>query len=170
MAAITTIIAVASLAVGAASYVSSQESRKEASSNYANAAVEQRKAQSEQKALNAQRAANERRQQVREERVQRAKVLQASENTGTDGSSGEFGATGGLATQLGANIGTNLGQIAGANRISDLNQSAANFNSAAQSNLSSAQGAESLFGLSNSIFNAAGGFGTIKTAYNKATK
>lgn len=166
MPAITSIIAVASLTVGAAAYVSSQEARGEAKEAAGLAAEEGRKSQSEVKALNAQKAAGERRQQVREERVRRAKVEQGASNTGVSESSGEAGAISGLATQLGANIGTNLGQLQGANAISGFNQAAADFNTSAQNSMSDAAGAQNLFALSGSIFNAAGGVGAIKTIFN----
>lgn len=164
MAAITTIVAVGALALGAASYVSSEAARGEAKQAAAASAEEQRKSQSEVKALNAQKAANEQRQQVREERIRRARVEQGATNTGADGSSGEFGATSGLASQLGANIGTNIGQLAGAQRISMFNQNAADFSTQAQQSMSDAQGASNLMGLSMNIFNAAGGFGVFKSA------
>jgi hypothetical protein len=155
MAALTTIAAIGALVVGAASYVSAEKNRKEAQANYAAQAAEQGKARQEERALNAQAAANERRQQIREERVRRARLLQSAENTGTEGSSGQLGAEGGFATQLGAAIGSNLGRLAGAERITQLGQSAANFGSAAQSSLSSMQANQNLFGLSTTIFSAA---------------
>lgn len=153
--ATSTYFAIAALVVGTKSYISAEQNRKEAQANYRAQAQEQEKARNEERALNAQSAANERRQQIREERVRNARLLQASENTGTEGSSGAFGAVGGFATQLGANIGSNLGRLSGADRISGYNQSAVNFGSAAQSNLSSMQANQNLFGLSTTIFSAA---------------
>jgi hypothetical protein len=78
--------------------------------------------QAEEKASNASEAALERRRQIREERVKRARILQSAENTGVEGSSGELGAIGSLATTLSANLGTNLGRITSANRVSGINQ------------------------------------------------
>lgn len=163
MAAISTIVAIGALVIGGASYISSEQARGDAKQAAADSAAEQRKSQSEVKALNAQKAANEQRTQIREERIRRARVEQGSENTGTSGSSGEFGATSGLATQLGANIGTNIGQLAGAQRISMFNQNAADFSSSAQQSLSDSQSAAGLTGLSMNIFNSAGGFGNFQT-------
>lgn len=163
MAAISTIVAVGALVIGAASYVAAESARSDAKSAAQDSAREQRKSQAEVKALNAQKAANEQRQQVREERIRRARVEQSSENSGVSGSSGELGAVGGLATQLGANIGTNLGQLAGTNRIGIFNQNAADFNTQAQNSMSDSQGYQNLMGLSMNIFNASGGFGNFTT-------
>lgn len=159
MAAFSTIALVTAAVIGAAAYVSSEKSRKEAKAYYAQQATAQRAVRSEQAALNAQQAANERRQQIREERVRRAKILQAAEGTGTEGSSGELGATGGLTTQLGAGIGTNLGQLAGVGRINALQQTSADFGTAAQNALNNQAKYQNRFNLSMSIFQSAGGFG-----------
>lgn len=78
---------------------------------------EQEKMRAEQQASNADKAAREKRQQIREERVRRAKVMQASENTGVAGSSGELGSVAGLGTQLGSNLGFNASQLASAGRV-----------------------------------------------------
>lgn len=162
---IETIVAVASLAVGTASAVSANEARNEAEFNAKQAADRDKLARGEQKAGNAQQTAMERRQQVREERVRRAKLLQSSTNTGTAGSSGEIGATGALATNLNSNIGQNLGSLQRAETISDLAQQSTDFKSAAQSSLTDAAQAESIFGLSTSIFNASGGVSAVKKAF-----
>lgn len=167
MAALTTILAAGALAIGGASYVAAEKGRKQAQANYAQQSREQAKVRSEQAALNAQQAANERRQQVREERIRRARVLSAAENTGTEGSSGALGAVGGFATQLGANIGTNLGQLFGTGRINQYSQSAADFGTAAQQAQSRQAGAQNLMGLSMSIFSAAGGFGQLEKGFNR---
>lgn len=161
MAAITTIAAITAVGVGIASYAAAEKSRKQAAAAYKEQAASQAQVRSEQVALNSQQAANERRQQIREERVRRAKILQAAEGTGTEGSSGELGATGGMATQLGANIGTNLGQLAGTGRINQFSQTAADFGTAAQNALNNQAAASNRLSLSLSIFNAAGGFGAF---------
>lgn len=156
---IALIAAISAAVVGTASYVSAEKSRKQAQAYYSSQAQTQREVRSEQAALNAQAAAGERRQQIREERVRRAKILQAAEGTGVSGSSGELGSTGGLATQLGANIGTNLGTLSGTGRINQLAQTAADFGTAAQSALNNQAKAMNNFNLSMSIFQSAGGFG-----------
>ena len=111
-------LAVASLAVTVKSGLDANKQAKIA-------ATEQLKAKAEQKASNAAQAAAERRQQIREERVKRARILQSSEGTGVSGSSGETGAIGSLSTQLGSNIGFNLGMLDRAGNISDFSQNAA---------------------------------------------
>lgn len=141
------IAAYAALAVTAVSTVKQIQSQQEA-------AKEGKKARREQEAMNAARAAQERRQQIREERIRRARILQASENTGVTESSGQIGAEGGLATQLSGNMGFNRGQIRSAGLISDFQQ-----------NAQDAADAANLWGqvgqLSSSIFTASGGFNTI---------
>lgn len=101
-------------------------------------------ARGEQKAQQAQQAAQERRQQIREERIRRARIIQSGENTGTSESSGEFGAIGSLSTQLGSNIGFNLGQIASSQRQSDLLQESANFKLKSDKHLQNASEAQQI--------------------------
>lgn len=151
-------IAMIGLAVSAAGTVASVSKQREAQQSQRQAAEEQRKVRAEQKAQLASEAANERRQQIREERVRRAQVIQASENTGVAGSSGEMGAVGNLATQLGTNIGFNVGSIARANRISEASQNAADLLGSAQNSLTKANTWGSVSGLGMSIFSSAGGF------------
>lgn len=124
--------AVAYIIIAAGTAYSVDQSEK-ARSDRNKAADAQKDAQKEQKAANAAQAAQERRQQIRDERIRRARILQAGENTGTEESSGEFGAIGSLATQLGTNLGFNLGQLSSANRRSDLLQTGADFLSSASS-------------------------------------
>lgn len=163
--AILTAIAVASAIAGGVSAYSGIQSRKEAAANYSAQADEQRKAQSEQSALNFQQQAQERRNQVREERVRRAKILQASENGGTAGSSGEYGAIDSLATQLSSNLGINAGRAQAGANIGGYLQNAADFGLAAQQAVSGAQTADSLFNLAGNIFTASGGYKTLKTVF-----
>lgn len=151
MAAISTLLAVTAVAGTVGSAVVQNKARKEAGKANEMAAGEQRQARSEEVALSAQRAAQERRQQVREERVMRGKLLQASQSSGTVASSGEMGAQANLATQLGANIGFNLGQIQGANAISIFNQNAANFQTQANNAISKGQSQSSIFDLVSSV-------------------
>lgn len=148
---------IASAAVGAASYVEAREARKEQATAMAQQAEVQKQAQSEQKAANVASAAAERRQQIREARVRRARILQSAINTGATGSSAEFGSLGGIGTQLGANIGSNLGAIQTANKMSDLSQTAADFGTQANFAGVKAQDATSMFQLSTSIFSSVGG-------------
>lgn len=111
------------------------------------AAKAQGKARNEEKARNTAQQMAERRQQVREERIKRARVMQAAENTGTAGSSGELGAVSSIGTQLGANLGFNQSMIESGNRISGYAQQAAD-----------AQGKASMF---NAVASMSGNIGTI---------
>lgn len=61
-----------------------------------------------------------RRQQLREERVRRAQVLQAAENTGVGGSSGEATAISNLSTRVAGNLAFQTGQGEAANQITEL--------------------------------------------------
>lgn len=159
-----TIIAITSAVVGTASYVEAKDAREEASANAQRSAEQQRKAQEVQQAGSAQQAAMERRQQIREERVRRARIMQASTNTGTIGSSSEFGAIGGLNTQLQSNIGQNLGAIQRGQAIGTFSQNAADFNTASQRNMNEATNAQSLFSLSTSIFSGVKGWDQVNKA------
>lgn len=141
---IEVILAAASLAVSAYSTIQQQSAQEEA-------ADAQKKANEEQKAANAAQAAQERRAQIREERAKRARMVQSSENSGVTASSGEIGASGSLSTNLGANIGFNLGQLQTASNISDLNQSA-------QNHIQEANMWGGVGSLGLNIFNASGGF------------
>lgn len=154
-------IAAASLAVTAFGTAKSIESQKDARRDARRAADEQRKIQQEQVASNAQAAAQERRQQIREERVRRAKIIQASMNTGVSGGSGEAGAVSGLATNLSSNLGANLGAIERGQRTSIFAQNAADFSFSAQQNSQRAGAWAQYAGMGMSIFSAAGGFGSF---------
>lgn len=158
------VLAAASLATGAISAQRQAEAQKEAKKDAKRAEAEQRKAQAEQRASNAAQSAAERRAQIREERVRRAKVIQASENTGVSGSSGEAGATANLATTLGSNIGRNIGALQTAENISQANQNAADFLGSAQSHQADASMWGTVGQLGQSIFSAAGGFNTLTKA------
>jgi hypothetical protein len=63
-----------------------------------------------------------RRQAIREERVRRAQVLQASETSGVTNSSGSLGATSSLGTSLGSAVGFQSGQTKAAMGIGAANQ------------------------------------------------
>lgn len=118
------VIAAAALALNVVGAINQADAAKKAKDA-------QEDAQREQRAANAAQAAQERRQQIREERIKRARIVQASSNTGVSESSGEIGATGGLATQLGGNIGFNLGQLAHAQRTSESLQKASDYQTSA---------------------------------------
>lgn len=69
--------------------------------------------------------AEQRRQQIRQERIKRGQIAQASANTGVSGSSGELGSTSALGTNMGNNLAISSGRVNTANAISSQNQRAA---------------------------------------------
>jgi hypothetical protein len=162
------VIALASLAMGAVSAYNAYDQRQEAASQMRKSAREQKKIQSEQKALQYQQQAQERRQQIREERVRRAMLLQASENSGTVGSSGESGGLSSMASQLTNNLGINAGRAAAGDRMSIFAQNAANFNLGAQQAMHNAQNADAMFGLSMNIFSASGGVNSASSVFGSS--
>lgn len=147
-----TVGAVAAVIGGLYSASEQQEAKKEARSAQKKSLEEQKKARLEEKAANAARAAQERRQQIREERVKRARLIQASVNTGVADSSGALGAQGSLNTQLASNLGFNAGLQANADRASTYLQNAANYGADAQSAANKAEVWGQMRGLSMSIF------------------
>lgn len=153
--------AIAGLALSAFGTVQQQEAQSEARKAQQNATEEQKKARAEQEAMQAAQAAEERRRQIREARIKRAQVLQASANTGTSASSGEAGATGGISTQLGSNIGFNLGMINSAQNISAFNQATQDFLSSTQNSVNQANTWGQVGNLGLSIFGQSGGFNTL---------
>lgn len=96
--------------------------QKEASDDMA---AEQKKANQKKTAIQMSADIEQRRQKAREERVRRAKIQQAAENTGTAGSSSEVGATSTLATDLASGMAFSSGQVAASASISgNLNKAA----------------------------------------------
>lgn len=160
MAAATT-LAWVGLAVAAGSAVVSYSQQRRAQAAQERAADDQRRGNAVQSAQQSQQAAQERRQQIREERIKRASILNSAENSGASGSSGEMGATGGMSTQLGSNLGANGSSILAGQAITGFSQSAANNMQAAQT----AQGRASMWGqvgqIGSSMFGQAGGWQTI---------
>jgi hypothetical protein len=167
MAALTTMLIGAAVGLGAYSADEGYQARQDAKEAANRSFEEQKKVQGEQRALQAQAQANERRQQIREERVKRARVLQAAQNTGTAEGSGVAGATGSLATTLGVNLGINVARAAAGDRIGTYSQNAENFQFQSQSSMMDAQNYDKHFGLSTSIFSAAGGFGATGQTWNR---
>ena len=115
----------------------------------------QQAAQVKQEAKEKSSLAQSRRQQLREERVRRAKIIQRSQNLGVGQSSGAASATG--PTQFGSNIGFQTGQGLASQGISTSLQSA-------QSAGADAQTAGANKNLAMNVFSSAGGFETIFTA------
>lgn len=114
--ALAVVAVVATVAATTTSIISGNQSR--AAGRHAQDLSEQ--AANEQRAQNAQNAAAEARQQYRQDRIARARILQQSNNGGTEASSGEIGALGSLQTQFASNQGTLWSNYDRAQRIGDL--------------------------------------------------
>ncbi len=154
------IIAGAALATTAYSMQQQEKAEDRAVEQQRQAANEQRKSRATAQAGNAAQAAAEKRRQLREERVKRARILQGSVNSGTTGSSGELGAVGNLATQMGDAVGMNLGALDRGANISRYEQDAATFLGNAQNEMQGANQWGQLAGLGMSIAGmASGGIG-----------
>ena len=97
------------------------------------------------------------RQQVREERIRRATIMQGAQNTGVSASSGELGSLGALQTSIGANIGSMARQQASANAVGNLMQSAADKEAAG------ARGA-AIGNFASSVFSAGAGISAQNAA------
>lgn len=144
MAAVSTIVAVAAVAVAAGSaYMSAQAAK--------DAAKDRKQAGKVSQAETTIQRNENRRQQIREERVRRAQVLQGSQNTGVSESSGELGATSALGTLIGSNVATQARQANSSNAISSWNQSAANSDLASQQWAGIGNVAGSVFGVASSM-------------------
>lgn len=125
MAAFTSILIGVGLAIGAVGTYASIKQSREARKQAQEAARKQEGIRAETAANNSREQAIAQRQRVREERVKRAQIIAASENSGTTASSVEMGALGGMATQAGSNNGASLGMFMSGQRIGLLNQQAA---------------------------------------------
>lgn len=90
------------------------------------AAKAQKEARNIQTAQQKTEAANSRRQAIREDRIRRARILAAAENTGTGASSGSVGAVGALDTNLSGLLGASLGESKANAGISKQLQKSAN--------------------------------------------
>ncbi len=145
MAATSTIIAAAALTATAVSGYQQYQAASDAS----DAREEQQAISGAQQQIEQRRGT---RQAVREERIRRARIMQASENTGVAGSSSQFGSVAALNTATGTNIANQRGA-----------QSAARGVTAANQRISDAQSSGQMWGAvgqaSGSVFGAAGGFG-----------
>lgn len=157
MAAVST-IALVGLAVSGVGMIAQNIQANKSYRLQQEAAQEQQKAGAQQSAQNAQSAALERRQQVREERVRRAQILNQAELTGTSGGSGEAGAIGGMSQQLGSNMGVNQSSILRGQSISGFLQNSANLQTAAQRSQNIGQMWGQIGQLGGTAFAQAGGW------------
>lgn len=119
-------------------FVEQRHEAKNAEEDRKRAANEQRKSRNVHEARSTEAAMNERRKQYREERIRRAQIIAASENTGVSGGSGELGSLSGLSTKAGATIGSNLSGISAGHTISQYEQTAADFLGSAQDHMNDA--------------------------------
>ena len=160
MAAISGAVA-AALALTAVSSVATIQQQRAANKANKKAAKEQEKARQDQRALQHQMRGEERREQIRAERIRRAQIEQAAENTGTAGSSGEFGAVSSVSSQFGANMGSIFGQQMHGDNITRHTQSAADYMGQAQQHQANASlwGQVGQFG--SAAFQAGGGFSAL---------
>lgn len=161
MAAVTSVVAIAGLALAAGGMAMSYSEQRRAKSRQEKAAREAEMAQREQSAQNASERAAEQRQQFRQERIRRGQILQAAENTGTAGSSSEMGALSSLSTQLADNTGRNTAAYQRGQRISMFNQNAANYEGQARTATGRAQMFGQLSSIGQSVYGAAGGMKSI---------
>jgi outer membrane lipoprotein-sorting protein len=122
------IFAAASLAVGVVSGA-------QASAQQQQAANAQKKANAIQTAQTRVTALEERRKLLREERIRRAMLTQGGINTGTEGSSGQFGAAGAMGTNVGGIVSNAAGATAANEGINMWNQKAINFDAKARETL-----------------------------------
>lgn len=170
MAALSTVVAAASLAVAVGSGVASYAQNRQSKRAQARAEEEQEAIRNEQLAANAGQRDAERRQQIREERIRRAQILQSASNTGTSGSAGEAGALGSLATQQATNIGMNQGAYMRGQRISAHSQAAADFMGDARTSAARGQMFGGISQLGTSIFQSAGGWGSVRNIFTDTPK
>lgn len=161
MAAVTSVVAIAGLALAAGGMAMSYSAQRRAKSQQEKAAREAEAAQREQSAQRASERAAEQRQQYRQERIRRGQILQAAENTGTAESSGEMGALSSLATQLADNTGQNTAAYQRGQRISVFSQNAANYQGQAQASMGRARMFDQLSSIGQSIYGAGGGMKSI---------
>lgn len=160
MAALST-LAWVGLAVAAGGTALSFVQQQRAQGQAKDAANEQRKAGAIQSSQNSLAQAQEQRQQIREERIRRAQIMNQAEQSGASGSSGEIGATGALSTNLASNIGSNRSAIQAGQMITGFNQRAANFSTQAQTSMNRANMWNSISNVGSQVFDRSGGFKTI---------
>lgn len=113
-------IAIAVAAVATAG-VTAYEQRQQQKS----AEKKQKEARAVSQAEKAAQQTAQTRQQIRDERIRRAQILQQSQNTGVAASSGALGSTGALQTSVGSNIAAASRQANSYSAISNLEQGAA---------------------------------------------
>ena len=132
---------------------------KKASRERSRAFEQQREAQRKQDAREQAQLAFSRRQQVREERVRRAQILQRSQNLGVAGGSGALGSVGALGTLTGSAMGQQLFQGQAASSISGNLQAASAFETSAMNLDMKSREMQGYSQMGSSLFIQAGGIG-----------
>lgn len=158
-------LGLASLAVGTYTQVKSQQQARKAASAQKNAQKQQEASIAEQQATQAMQRDQERRQQVRENRIKVAQMLQSSENTGTGYSSGEAGGVSSLNSQMNTNLGFISGAAMHTDAASSYNQKASDLWFRATEYQNSANQWQSWGRLGQSALSLGG---DIYNSYNKA--
>lgn len=115
------------------------------------AAASQREANAIQGAQQQTASIESRRQKIREQRIRRAQIIAASENSGTSASSGQVGAVGALSSNLAGLIGSSLGESRANAGVNRNNQNAAD----------SIASANAIGAWTNTIQQGIGGFQSI---------
>jgi preprotein translocase subunit SecF len=147
MAALTTYLAVASLALTAVGTVKAgQEAKKQSKA--------QAKALESQQNADELRQARERRQQVREARIRAGQAAQNAANQGAETSSSAIGGQASIASQLSANLSF-------LDQQGNINKQTTSYNLQANKAGASAQSWGGVANLGSTIFSASGDFGTI---------
>ena len=127
-----------------------------AANNAANAEKRANQISANQSAINSQ---EDIRQQIREQRIRRAQIINAAANTGTTASSGEIGALGALGTNTAGIIGSANGTSAANSGINSNTQEAADYNSQAKF----------IGGITDSLTNGIKSFSSVFDQKPKAT-
>lgn len=161
VAAVLPYVVAAAAAVAVDGYVKGEDARKKQEEAASQSRKAQEQSKQETRAQQAQAQAAESRRQIREERVRKARILQSSENTGTQGSSGEVGALDSLSTMFSTEVGVNAGKKASGERQSQYAQDAADAQFSFDSATRDASSASAQMSLGTSLFSAAGGFSTL---------
>jgi hypothetical protein len=157
--ALAVVAIVATVAATTTSVISSNKARAE--QRHANDLQQQ--AANEQRAQNTQNAAADARAQYREDRIRRARILQQSNNTGTEASSGEIGSLGSLQTQYSNNQGSLWGGYERGVTIGNLQSQAGQSIFDAQQTLSRGANLSTIFnGIASVASSGAGAYGRAK--------
>lgn len=154
MAVSTTTALIASAVVAAGSaYTQHRQGKKAADAQKEASRIGGNQAQIEQQA--------QRRQAVREERIRRAQILQASETSGVAGGSGEIGSTGALGSITAGNLASSHSADRTTQRLGQLNNRVASAQQRQQT-------AGAIGGLSGTVFSSLGGAPALVSGFGNS--